>query len=474
MLEILPGEEGLELSNTIAIACKVHADKPDKLLAMSSEGINTALAGTFDESDLYYMDSILCSTGWNDNDEVFDPEETFKAKDSPKNKPLNIGHIPRIVVGHIINSEVIDTSTNEIIPNKSETIPTDFNILTKSVIYQQLGLNIDDEYNKEIKQLIAEIKNGDWFVSMECIFGNFDYALLGPNGEQRIIKRDKNSSFLTKKLRAYGGDGMYEGWKVGRLPRDFIFSGHGLTKNPANKKSVILSHISSFRGINTDVGLILSENKMSKELETQNEALTKEVASLKVELATANETVKKLETNLDNANANIKSLTEEKTTIVASQTETNTALESVKAELELAKADVIKANERAETAEAELNTIKANALKESRLSQIKANSVLSDDEIKEIEGDLVSMTESSFNALIRVATKAKVAKAEETEAATETEAEVENATAEIDSATEESTATATASTAEDHTSLQVALASLLEKTIKPNKKSGGK
>jgi hypothetical protein len=45
---------------------------------------------------------------------------------------------------------------------------------------------------------------------------------------------------LTKHLRAYGGTGEYENYKVGRSLRGISFSGKGLVNKPANPRSIIL------------------------------------------------------------------------------------------------------------------------------------------------------------------------------------------------------------------------------------------
>ena len=90
-------------------------------------------------------------------------------------------------------------------------------------------------------QLIAEILEGKWAVSMECLFKNFDYAVVTPTGENKVIARSNESAFLTKHLRFYGGSGEYGGNKIGRLLRSFVFSGKGMVTNPANPRSLILT-----------------------------------------------------------------------------------------------------------------------------------------------------------------------------------------------------------------------------------------
>ncbi len=51
---------------------------------------------------------------------------------------------------------------------------------------------------------------------------------------------------MTKHLRVYGGTGTYEGHRVGRVPRDIIFSAKGYVDKPANKNSIIFSSAKTF------------------------------------------------------------------------------------------------------------------------------------------------------------------------------------------------------------------------------------
>jgi hypothetical protein len=142
-----------------------------------------------------------------------------------------------------------------------------------------------------MEQIIAEIEEGKWFVSMECLFAGFDYALLDPDGAGKVLARDEDSAFLTKHLRCYGGTGEYEGFKVGRALRNIAFSGKGLVAKPANPRSVILNSSKAFY-VNDDD----STNKFSiGDIRMSDNLLEKQVADLREELATAkqeNEAIK--------------------------------------------------------------------------------------------------------------------------------------------------------------------------------------
>ena len=71
-------------NNTVACCAIAETDnnpstesveKLQKVLAENSENNDLALAENKEQIDLYYLKSILVSTGWNKNDDVFDPAE---------------------------------------------------------------------------------------------------------------------------------------------------------------------------------------------------------------------------------------------------------------------------------------------------------------------------------------------------------------------------------------------------------------
>jgi hypothetical protein len=290
--EILDGlEEALASSNTIAYCAQAEAYSPSE----SEQKIQVAKAldaGNQDQMDLFYLRSILVSTGWNRNDDVFDPQELWNARTTPEDKPFNYMHDEKDIIGHITGNALVDFEGNEIDENTAE-IPSDFNILTTSVIYTAWS---DIEQKERMEKIVAEIEQGKWYVSMECLFPEFDYALTGPDGESRVVKRAEASSFLTKHLRAYGGTGQYQNYKVGRLLRNLAFSGKGLVSKPANPRSIILDGTEPFsesRASALDVSLI-KENDMS-------DVLNQQIADLQKDLAEAKAANDSLQSELDSA-----------------------------------------------------------------------------------------------------------------------------------------------------------------------------
>jgi len=311
-----------------------------------------------DQYDLYYLSSILVSTGWNKNDDVFDLNETWGAKDSPVDKQFNFMHDESDIIGHITGSVVLDPDGNEIddISNIDK-----FDIATSAVLYNSWTT---PELRERMSKLIAEIEEGKWFVSMECLFNDFDYAVVSPDGENTVVSRDETSAFLTKHLRAYGGSGKYEGYTVGRLLRNIAFSGKGLVSNPANPRSVILNDVNPFEETQA---LELSNSSINMENCDMSDVLKEQVEELKAELVTAKEAAKALETEM----------TKQKEEEIQSKIE---AFEAVVSEKDEAIAEAQAAVEAAEAKLAELQ--EAIAKKDEELAEALAKIEAHEAEVK--------------------------------------------------------------------------------------------
>ena len=232
-----------------------------------------------EQIDLYYLKSVLVSTGWNKNDDVFNPSETWAARSTPEDKQFNFMHDENDIIGHITGSYIINESGERVL---SEEMPPKFDIVTEAVLYNSWT---DPENRQRMNQIIAEIEEGKWFVSMECLFAGFDYALLSESGEAKLLERNEGSAFLTKHLRAYGGTGEYEGYKIGRSLKEISFSGKGLVSKPANPRSVILD---SSRAFSLNDITITSFPKGDNDMSDTN-LLEQQLAELKDQLASAKE-----------------------------------------------------------------------------------------------------------------------------------------------------------------------------------------
>ena len=236
-----------------------------------------------DQADLHYIEAVLVSTGWNKNDDVFTAQSTWDARSTPEDKQFNFMHDENDIIGHITGSYVLNKDGVRVDAGEEES-PEDFDIITQAVLYNSW---MDPENKGRMEQIIAEIDENKWFVSMECLFAGFDYALINPEGKKQVVTRDETSAFLTKHLRAYGGNGEYEGHKLGRALTNISFSGKGLVSKPANPRSIILNSksVGTFNVSDNDSNLFIGDLHMSDNmlLEKQLEDAQSELAEAKTE-----------------------------------------------------------------------------------------------------------------------------------------------------------------------------------------------
>ncbi|HEY1189162.1 MAG TPA: hypothetical protein VGE74_16020 [Gemmata sp.] len=236
-------EQTIRASARVAWASVVRGGEPRPLpqqtmarLRAKQQQFVTAASG---DIDLYHLTTILCTVGWNKNDDVFDPVETWVARRTPEDKQLNYEHDDSKIIGHITSNSVMDADGKTLADDTViDDLPAKFHVVTAGVLYKHWQT---PELQQRMDTLLAEIAEGKWFVSMECLFKGFDYALKDASGATRVVARNERTAFLSKHLRCYGGTGQYDGYKVGRLMRNIVFSGKGMVRNPANPESVILS-----------------------------------------------------------------------------------------------------------------------------------------------------------------------------------------------------------------------------------------
>ncbi len=188
--EINDGLSDLLSNNTIACCALAEsyspseedAEKLKRVLASNHADSEIALAENKDQFDLYYLKSILVSTGWNKNDDVFLAEATWAARNTPEDKQFNFMHDENDIIGHITGSYVLGKDGKAVA--KDGEMPEDFDIITQAVLYNSWT---KDENRERMEKIISEIEDGKWYVSMECLFAGFDYALGNENGVAKIL-----------------------------------------------------------------------------------------------------------------------------------------------------------------------------------------------------------------------------------------------------------------------------------------------
>ena len=344
-----------------------------------------------DQIDLFYIKSVLVSTGWNKNDDVFTPEETWAARSTPEDKQFNFMHNENDIIGHITGSYIIDKDGNKV---EAEEAPKEFDIVAEAVLYNS-WTNPDNR--ERMSKIISEIQEGKWYVSMECLFAGFDYAVTNEDGTSKILARDDETAFLTKHLRSYGGTGEYQGHKIGRSLRQISFSGKGLVAKPANPRSVILNASKAQQ-------IVLQDLKQGDVDMSNENLLEQQIADLKVELASAKEALE-----ASHAKESAEAITSLESEVSAQAEAIKTLEESVVAK----EATIAELQAAAETAEADMKEKMEELRKMQKEKKMEARKAALLDlglEAEEAEESLASYEEfddATFETVLAAMTKMK-------------------------------------------------------------------
>lgn len=290
-------QDKITAANSIAYACVA-----EPCVGGSTHQLkNIKSLASFNDNDLYYVQSILVSSSWNKNDDIFDKAEIWLAKNTPEDKPTNLEHDESIIIGHITSNWPI-TDNGDLLDQDTaiSDLPEKYHILTGSVIYRGFSNPV---LRDRAEKLIAEIEAGTKYVSMECFFKGFDYGLTDKaSGQYKVLARNEETAYLTKFLRAYGGMGEHENYKIGRVLRNITFSGKGFVDKPANLDSIIFTKNLIHQNKNqfdmekindfNKSGVFISQSSTQSENNTMS--LENDIAEIKTKLE-ANESVEALE-----------------------------------------------------------------------------------------------------------------------------------------------------------------------------------
>jgi len=354
---------------SVAEPCSVGLSKKDfKSLA------------SYDDNDLYYVQSILVTSSWNKNDDIFDKYEVWSAKNTPEHKPTNLEHNESLIVGHIISNWPI-TMDGVLIDKDTpvENLPDKFHILTGSVIYKAFS-NI--ELRERAEKLISEIQSGTKFVSMECLFKGFDYGLINKNtSEYKVLSRNNDTAYLTKYLRAYGGAGENNDYKIGRVLRNITFTGKGFVDKPANEDSIIFNKELFNEEKNDDFSnLGVSTIQLDHKMENNTMSVEQDMSEIKNKLVAMETSCQEA---VAEANASVNSLKQQNADLeskLLSQTNEFTERETaMKKELEEVKA----------SASDELSALKESL--EAQIAELSQVVAMKDEEMKKKDEEVKKM-----------------------------------------------------------------------------------
>lgn len=360
------------------------------------------------QPDLVLVVSILVSTGWNNNDDIFIPEEVWKARSSPLHKPMNDNHNAKKIIGHIVKSRVLDKDGTEI-NDDIDVIPEEFDIEVAGVLYRMFP-----ELSDRIDEIIAKAKVGEIFVSMEAWFPDFAYGIIDPKtGDTKIIERNESTAFLTKHLRVHGGSGQYRDFKIGRVLKNIIFGAQGFVDNPANPESVIKVAAEKIAASRVYVSANLNElleggvenvdEKQLKELQVKLDEALASLESKEKEVVKLQDATK--EFNDKDYDGQITTLTEKVDGLTANVTEVSEKVGTVETAKNEIQKQLDEAIVRADKGEAELEGIRKTETARERLAKLSDVKVVEDEEATLAE--LREMTEETFAVVLKYAGEAK-------------------------------------------------------------------
>ena len=348
--------------------------------------LDDSKAGVHDD-DLFFGKSILVSSNWNKNTDVFAKSEVWSARFTPTHKPTNIEHDEKQLVGHMTSTWAIDNDYDPIPEDVTiDELPDLYHLIVGSVIY----LNWEDEgLNQRTKDLVKAIDKGEKYVSMECFFTNFDYAMKVGANEYKVVARSEETAFLTKHLRQYGGSGVYDGQEIGRVLRNITFCGKGYVDTPANPNSIIFnskSMLTNTRIIEKHEEIV--ENGVLSRTEGNALLTKKSKESIMSDI---------LERENSEAKKTIEKLTAEIANLLESQNEEARA--KLEATISDQKLELVEADETIVSKDAEIATLTEDKSKaEEKIEEVTKSNQELEDKIKATEEDIAR--ESRVSSLV--------------------------------------------------------------------------
>lgn len=406
-------EMGLEevIAKQTSLAFETKASLvDDKLIGKAISNFLSSTASNLNQIDLHYLKSVLVTAGWNLNDDVFSVEHLWIARHTPEDKPFNLEHNEKDIIGHITSNCVVDAEGNPIDDSAElNSLPPVIQIVTNAVLYAHWD---DIELKQRMAKIIAEIVNGEYFVSMECLFDDFDYGLISKaDGSHRVLSRNEQSSFLSKHLRAYGGTGEFSNYKLGRVLKNICFSGKGLVKRPANPKSTIDSFV-PFGGAVASLEEVLTE-KINMSADIDVKSLIAERDALKAKVDELGE--KQVKAKLDELTNEIQSQKAQYETVAKELADTVKAKKDKEEEMEKMKEMHKKEMASFETQLSEVNknyeTLKAEQVKANRVNLLKGAGMTDEEALAsftkfasvsdEVFADVVALAKSNYDFMMK-------------------------------------------------------------------------
>jgi hypothetical protein len=177
------------------------------------------------QPDLQYLTAIFVSSGMNKNGAVFLGSELMKARETINNKAVDLEHDERSIIGQITGRAFLNRDRTPINIEKTAKMTS------KQLDELEIDVGITAIVHKaRFPELAQEIMEGQWMVSMEAYYRDFDVKV----GDM-IIPREKAEELGFDKMigsvvQLKDGEKEMGFHLVGRVLRDILFAGAGLVK----------------------------------------------------------------------------------------------------------------------------------------------------------------------------------------------------------------------------------------------------
>lgn len=190
------------------------------------------------QPDLLYFSAVFVSSGANLNKAYFLPSELVKAENTIVNKALDVEHKEEDIIGHLYDRAFVDASGNRL------DIKELANMEKGAVDAQTMHIVVAGiVYKNRFPHLADEVAKGQWKVSMECYYQDYDVKIgdmvvSRPEAEAMGIANDE--TIFAKMARVIKNGKEIAKGNIERVLKNIYFSGCGIVKNPANPPSVIV------------------------------------------------------------------------------------------------------------------------------------------------------------------------------------------------------------------------------------------
>lgn len=176
----------------------------------------------------------MTSTGFNKNDHYFIPSILYSKKETPKYQMVDWEHDTSFPIGCISDTYIVDFDGNEV--NAADIKINEnlnFDLDAKLIIWKGY-------FPEDAEKVVDKKKNENLCVSMEALVYDFLIAVYNAETkETKYVELNNDTSFMLKYMKNFGGSGYYKQYRLGMAFVDYVFSGIGLTTDPANPRSKI-------------------------------------------------------------------------------------------------------------------------------------------------------------------------------------------------------------------------------------------